>query len=168
MGESLACQLAALRAIVGFLGERASSPWWKSGFFGISSQAFLAPTFPRTVLAARCHGVREAACRVHDEAIGTGRVYHLFRLPEELEQSGHRCLFDGSAQRLLEDAVSVPEKALEYLRRCAVTVSAGGTGPRHVGAVDGMRTFDRWKTVAGFYLYGFDNGKMVLPYFADK
>ena len=157
-----------MRAVVGCLGERASTPWWKSGFFVAPSQAFLGPAFPRTTFAARCHGVREAACRVHDEAIGTGRVYHLFRLPEDLEQGLHRCLFDGSAEALLGGALTTPEKALEYLRGRAVTGAAAGAGPRHVGAVEKMRGLDGWKTVAGGYLVGFDTGKMVLPYFADK
>jgi hypothetical protein len=35
---------------------------------------------------AQYHGVTEAACRVHDERIGVGRVFHLYRLPETIEQ----------------------------------------------------------------------------------
>jgi hypothetical protein len=38
--------------------------------------------------------VKEAAARVHDEYIGVGKVYHLFRLPEHIEQALHSSLRD--------------------------------------------------------------------------
>lgn len=163
----MASELVALRAVVGCLGEQAVVPWWKSSFFRSTSRAFLQPTFPRTTFAARCHGVREAACRVHDEVIGTGRVYHLFRLPEDLEQGLHRCLFDGSAEALLGGALAAPEKAMEYLQARAVT-GVAGAGPRHIGTVEKMRSVDGWKTAAGVYLVGFNTGEIALPYFADN
>ena len=84
--------LAKMRAVVGYLGERNQSGWWQSSFFAPGSQAFLAPVFGRTRLLAQCTGVAQAAAVVHDERIGVGDVYHLFRLPEDIEQALHRAL----------------------------------------------------------------------------
>ena len=79
--------IVRLRVIVGYLGEKAQFDWWQSGFFTPSSAAFLNPVFARTSALAQYHGVKEAARRLHDEHIGVGRMFHLFRLPETLEQS---------------------------------------------------------------------------------
>jgi len=84
--------VAAMRAAVGFLGEKEQAGWWPSSFFGIGSTAFLSPLFPRTHFLAQCQGVTCAASRKHDERIGVGQVYHLFRLPEDIEQGIHHLL----------------------------------------------------------------------------
>jgi hypothetical protein len=42
----------------------------------------------------QCNGETHAAALVHDERIGVGNVYHLFRLPEEMEQGIHQKLHD--------------------------------------------------------------------------
>jgi hypothetical protein len=57
-----------------------------SGFLRRHAQAFLNPIFASKTRMAQYHGVTEAACRVHDERIGVGRVFHLYRLPETIEQ----------------------------------------------------------------------------------
>ena len=91
MNASTLAQIVRLRLLVGFLGERSQFNWWPSAFFISSSSAFLSPIFTKTAFTAQYHGVKEAASRVHDEHIGVGKVYHLFRLPETVEQTlfGH-------------------------------------------------------------------------------
>ena len=84
--------LAVLRAVVAYLGERDQFAWWQSAFFGAGSALFLSPIFARTQILAQCAGAGMAAARVHDEHIGVGGVYHLFRLPEEIERSLHGAL----------------------------------------------------------------------------
>lgn len=79
--------LAQLRIVVGFLGEKDQAGWWPSGFCASASTAFLLPAFPRTLTPARYEGLCRAAQLVHDEHVGLGDVYHLFRLPEALEQA---------------------------------------------------------------------------------
>jgi hypothetical protein len=87
MNTSTLAQIARLKLLVGFLGEQSQFNWWLSAFFAPSSSAFLAPVFSKNAFADQYHGVQEAASRVHDEHIGIGRVYHLFRLPEHVEQA---------------------------------------------------------------------------------
>lgn len=73
-------QIAAIRAAVGYLGEKDQAGWWSSSFFASTGSAFLSPIFPRTQVVAQCQGVSGAASKIHDERIGVGNVYHLFRL----------------------------------------------------------------------------------------
>ena len=46
--------------------------------------------YPRTARNAALEAVGLAATKEHDEKIGLGRVYHLFRLPHELQESLHQ------------------------------------------------------------------------------
>src|SRR6516162_928813 len=77
-------QTIRLRIAIGYLGEQAA--WWPSSFLGQHAFTFLSPVFGNRTTVAQYHGVVEAACRAHDEKIGIGRVFHLFRLPEAAER----------------------------------------------------------------------------------
>jgi hypothetical protein len=126
--------LAALRTLVGFLGEREQFAWWPSAFFAPGSQAFLLPLFARTRLLAQCNGVTQAAALVHDDRIGVGQVYHLFRLPEDMEQAIHRFLNDEAACGRLEAqvgrcwpawrATTMPSSWSPTWRRCTPTCAS--------------------------------------------
>ena len=83
--RQLAEDLAVMRMAAAAAGEDKGLAWWCSTFCGSMSGACLAPIFPKTVSLAALTGVPAAACSVHDEHIG--RVFHLFRLPEGLEQA---------------------------------------------------------------------------------
>ena len=76
------------RLLVGYLGERAQYDWWPTEFYETSSRLFLEPVYSRTFNLAQYHGVLEAARLLHDEHLSVGS-FHLFRLPEEIEQDLH-------------------------------------------------------------------------------
>ncbi len=76
-----------LRLLVGFLGEQSQHNWWSSNFLTSANAAFLQPVFTKTYRLAQYNGLTEAARRVHDEYIGLGNAYHLFRFPEDIEQN---------------------------------------------------------------------------------
>jgi hypothetical protein len=103
MKNSMFTQIASLRLLVGFLGEQSQFNWWSSSFFAANSRAFLSPVFSKTALIAQWQGVKEAASRVHDEPIGVGAVYHLFRLPEHIEQT----LCTGLQDKAFADSMSI-------------------------------------------------------------
>src|SRR5579883_2609864 len=107
--------LARLRILIGYLGESAQFGWWSSNFFGPGSKAFLSPVFARTSLLAQYHGVTAAAAKVHDEHIGVGRVYHLFRLPEDLEHALHVVLHDEKTAGSLAGLVNGRDAGLATL-----------------------------------------------------
>lgn len=161
-------ELVLLRAIVGFLGERERNPWWPSSFFGTGSKSFLAPVFPRTHVLAQYQGVMQAASIVHDERIGVGNVFHLFRLPEDLEYS-----IQGSIQQLsMASAIAEWTARADYALTVIDKISGGQTpknvGPVRVGSLADLRDAAVWRQVAAHYVAGFRQGFEVYPYFVNQ
>lgn len=153
--------VSRLRVLVGYLGERQQSNWWPSSFLDRTSEAFLAPVFGHAVANARVVGVTEAARRVHDDAIGVGRAFHLFRLPETLEQELHRTVVESK-----DAAVASAEAALEELKALSSGEAAANPGPIRVGPLD-MLADARWvPAVASHYHAAFTAGVPSFPYFA--
>ena len=167
MSSQLIEELARLRIVIGFLGEKEQFGWWQSSFFTSGSDAFLSPLFGRTKVLARCNGVTRAAALVHDERIGIGHVYHLFRLPEEIEQGIHQALHDQALGQTLKKASASRESALGYLRQLAGTTESTGVGPIRVGNTEALRELKTWQTVSGVYLSAFEHQTMIFPYFTD-
>lgn len=159
--------LAEYRIVVGYLGEKEQFGWWQSSFFTRGSQAFLSPLFGRTQTLAQCNGVTRAAALVHDERIGVGHVYHLFRLPEEIEQGIHRILHEPSLVQQLQKMIESPESALNVLRKSTANKQLNGEGPILVGKIQSMRDTITWHTVARAYLSAFEQKSLVFPYFTD-
>ena len=85
-------QLALLRLVVGYLGQHKQSGWWDCDFLDGTGLRFLETVFPRTFRAAALRSTTEAACFVHDKALGRVGNYHLFRLPPALEDRLEHCI----------------------------------------------------------------------------
>jgi hypothetical protein len=122
-------EILRLRVSVGYLGERHGSNWWSSSFLDPTSEAFIAPIFGATAANARIVGVTEAARRIHDDAIGVGRIFHAFRLPEALEHELHRTV--GMTEGIA--IITSVEAALEELDTLSTGRVAAMPGPVHVG-----------------------------------
>lgn len=151
-----------VRVLVGYLGESHRSNWWPSLFFDRTSEPFLAPTFAHTAGNARVVGVTEAARRVHDDAIGVGRAFHLFRLPETHEQNLHRALATSQQIAVIESA----EIALEQLQTLSSDNVEVKIGPVHVGPLNMLADAEWVPAVAGHYYAAFTAGVPSFPYFA--
>lgn len=159
--------IARLRIIVGYLGEKTQFDWWPSGFFTPSSAAFLNPVFTRTAALAQYHGVKEAARRVHDEHIGVGRVFHLYRLPETLEQSLFEFLQEPAAVAAHTDIVS-QSAALDALQSFFKIASANQAGPIQIGTSADLED-DAWiAAAASCYHAAFTEGMRSYPYLVDR
>lgn len=166
MDTTLLETIAKLRLYIGYLGEKNQFNWWASAFFSPSSSAFLEPLFGRTQLLAQCNGVTRAAALVHDERIGVGHVYHLFRLPEDLEQGLHQVLHNSEfGQTLSSDATRT--LVLEKLGSLAIEGETLNAGPIRAGNVSDLYLVDNWKKVAGLYVDAFQAEKKAYPYFAN-
>jgi len=155
--------LAELRMVIGYLGEREQNGWWQSSFFTQGSDAFLSPLFGRTQILAQCNGVTQAAAIKHDELIGVGNVYHLFRLPEDMEQNIHKALHEIKPNKILVSK----EAAMDYLRKDSIKPDQSSLGPTRVGDKKSLFDLKSWKLVSGLYLYVFEKGVEIYPYFTD-
>jgi hypothetical protein len=160
-------QLALNRMVIGYLGEREQFGWWQSSFFTQGSDAFLSPVFSRTQTLAQCNGVTRAAALIHDERIGVGHVYHLFRLPEEMEQSIHQALHEPQLIDHIRRIITSQDHALDYLRENSTKPDKKAVGPIRVGTITDLREPENWKIVAGYYLLSIDTGTEIFPYFSD-
>jgi hypothetical protein len=159
--------LATLRAVVGYLGEKEQHGWWQSSFFGPGSSAFLSPVFGRTASLAQLTAVTNAAAQIHDEYIGIGDTYHLFRLPEELEQAIHVFLTDPHQSQSLRIQIKNRETASAYLEEVSKSPQAG-IGPTYIGNVEAIRSAVAWEIAATHYANAFAQSTLAFPYFADR
>lgn len=166
MNIDLVEKISLLRVTVGYLGERDQYGWWQSSFFTQGSNAFLLPLFGRTKLLGQSSGVTTAAALVHDERIGIGNVYHLFRLPEDLEQSVHQILQEPSFESKARNIFSSKNQALQHLGENKSTTDFS-PGPLRIGKIDEIRIIKMWDRVAILYRQAFDNGQVIFPYFSN-
>ena len=130
--------LLYLRFVIGYLGEKSQHGWWQCDFFNPSAKSFLDPLFPRTRSLAQIEGCGAAARLLHDERIGVGKVFHLFRLPEEYEQNFHEQLLAPNAGSGYLDAVDSEGSALAFLEELSDSDSIASGGPVLVGDVSNL------------------------------
>ena len=155
--------LLRLRLLVGFLGEGAQFGWYSSAFFDPSSQSFLAPVFTKTVRSAQYHGVLEASRILHDEHLNVG-TYHLFRLPEEIEQDLYTRLKSMPPDELHGCFPQNLETALDELATMSGNTDEFNEGPAAIGSIKELESTRILRRVAGAYNWAFSNDKHVYPY----
>lgn len=164
--------LIKLRVAVGYLGERDQSSWWQSAFFSTSSIPFLAPVFGKTSIYAQYYGVRDAATIIHDEHIGTGaEVFHLFRLPENIEQEMHDKLGSNALVNEIQSLVVSPEDAIAFLDEFKSSSETQAIGPVRLGIAEEITKPGLWRKTAGYYAHAMQNNKndeKVFPYISKN
>jgi hypothetical protein len=157
--------VAKMRVAVSYLGEKEQQAWWGSSFYSRGSSAFLSPLFPRSELLAQCRGASSAALRVHDERIGVGKVFHLFRLPEEMERGIHETLAQANlvaeARQMIDDAKS----AFAFLSSFGFTSTK--PGPIREGTLAELSKPSLWSSMASHYAFAIQNRMQVFPYIVD-
>ncbi len=157
--------IASLRVIVGYLGEQQPS-WWPSQFYGPTAVAFLGPVFSRSTALAQYQGVTAAAALKHEEHIGEGSTFHLFRLPEIFEQSAAEMFADQNFLVEIRESVSKKENALTRLSELAGSSVAASQGPVVVGALTDD-VAESLRSCAALYLDAFNKGIQCFPFLRE-
>lgn len=152
-----------LRLLVGFLGERAQHGWWPTSFFGDYSMRSLEFVAPKTAPLAQYHGAVEAARRLHDEHLSVGS-YHLFRLPEEVEQDLHALVQSAEGAVVFRDLPKDKESALSSLTKMANASVAAAEGPVSVGAISALSDPETAKAIASVYVKALSANVKAYPY----
>lgn len=165
MNRQAAPLIAELRLLVGYLGEQKQLNWWASNFLSPSSTAFLAPIFSHSMLLAQYQGVNEAALRVHDEHIGVGKTYHLFRLPEAYEISASKTLNDPQLSNKFKEKLINKDNALNRLQEIGKDETETNEGPINIGDFDEQVFTDLLQKTAACYHYAFCHGSKTYPYY---
>jgi len=160
MNADLIHQLTKLRTCVAFLGEKEQLNWWPSSFLSSSGKTFLTAVFPKTSLLARINGASAAAQLIHDKDIPKGNDYHLFRLPENIEQEISHTL---STEQTLADNINSIDEAYTTLKELAKNQTTQGIGPLLIegNEIDNNKI----SQMAAAYLSGFQNEQQVYPYY---
>lgn len=161
--NTIATTIAELRILIGYLGEKGQANWWSSEFFGATAAAFLAPIFNRSLFLAQYQGTMAAAAKVHDEAIGVGRIYHLFRLPIGLEQASADALNDAAFVQTLQGKLASRELALARLAELAEKQESASPGPVSLGQMS-EALIAELRRAAGFYCSALTAGIQTFPY----
>lgn len=155
-------RIVSLRLAVGLLGERDKAGWWASGFLSPTSTAFLAPVFGSNILQARYQGVLDAAKRVHDERIGVGHVFHLFRLPESMEQRLFEAVQSGGSE--LIKTISSSHSAKATLESFVNKAIAPRSGPALMASTETFYSAGWIGEAASLYSAAFGAGVQCFPY----
>lgn len=143
MKNSYLLSLLQMRLLVGFLGERAQFAWWSTSFFGDYSLRYLEFVTPKTARLAQYHGVLEVARKSHDEPIKVGS-YHLFRLPEEVEQDLHAMVLNHAVgEEFSQHTLRDKETAMAALHAMATVNHAQPRGGR--GSHRGWKHRKAWR-----------------------
>jgi hypothetical protein len=108
--------------------------------------------------------VREAARRLHDEHIGVGNVFHLFRLPEEIELELHKLIEEQTGMEEYFHALIGKQEALAALIALAEGNRAVAEGPISLGKVDEVLATKTLKEMARCYVAAFNEGVRTYPY----
>lgn len=164
--ESFRINQLKARLIVGILGERSHFAWWPTAFFDASSRPFLEPVFSKTSRLAQYHGVLEAARRLHDEHLSVGS-YHLFRLPEEVEQDLHEIARSGVGEELAAQMPQERAAALEVLRPLAGIGIGAVEGPTLIGSINALDSAETMSGILGGYFAAFSRNTRIYPYLAS-
>lgn len=164
MNSKILETLNRLRVLVGYLGEKAQAGWWGTSFLNRTGLQFLEINFPRTAFAAGCNSVIEAAKRLHDERIGKGGVYHLFRFPTGLEEDLHRSLLFADPSSYLS-LIESEESVMETLKEMVKDTVGAPEGPVQVGTLKAMVKDSDIHELAVHYHDAFRSQKMCFPYF---
>lgn len=160
---------AKLRLAVGRLGESVDPPWWHAAFFSSESDAFLTPVFPRTQWLTRMTATSEAAARIHDEHLGVGRVFHLFRLPETFEQQIAESAKSNNFVEEMAPLMGDADGARSFLEQLATGhETIEGTGPVRLGTPDDLDIRDILATMAGAYRHAFEKEIRIYPFVSDR
>lgn len=156
-----------LRLAVGLLGEKEHENWWGSMWLTENASAFLIPIYGDRLAPARYQGVVEAARRVHDDRVGVGQAFHLFRLPEGLERALHEAVVMGNASELFAENTSA-ETARDILADLSPDTPGANPGPVWAGNPQDIQE-DGWiSVIAGHYRAAFSSSTQTFPYFSER
>ena len=156
-----------LRLVVGYLGQRKQAGWWDCDLLDATGMRFLETVFPRTARSAALRSTAEAACIVHDKALGRVGNYHLFRLPPALEDRLENCIDELD---LTESSKQIDSRdsAMDVLKGFADAVVKAPSGPVQVGVERRILASTAVHELAAHYHSAFQDGIRCFPYFAPE
>lgn len=154
--------LARLRLSVLASGEALPEKYWDSRGMSEVGQNDLRTIFPRTSMVAAATHASVLAQSHHDELTRATGVYHLFRLPTDVDASLHRQQIASVTDDKETEGAAWSE--LSDLPKQEVSAQEGAV---NLGALSLVSKKDISK-IANTYKAAFDAGLNCVPYFTIK
>jgi hypothetical protein len=152
-------QFLLLRLQVAYAGEASVPSWWPTSCLTADAALDFKHLFADAAPAVAWQLSSQAACQAHDKWL-SGMDYHLFRLPEGLEEAIYYTglqLPVAQAQRWLQEK--------EALRAVPATTAALATGPQRLGSSTDLLSGAALPALRACYSAAFQGGVQVFPYF---
>jgi hypothetical protein len=105
----------------------------------------------------------EAARRFHDENLSVGS-FHIFRLPEEIEQDLHELVQTQSLDLFAPSLIMDQSTALDSLSNATGRMTDEPVGPVFVGKIGELRTSAILNKVSEIYRQSLSSNTQALPY----
>jgi hypothetical protein len=129
----------------------------------------MARVFPRTPVHAALNSVFVAARLEHDQRIGLGKRYHLFRLPESVERAVSDVIseptFSAQAAAMVADTQNTLRDKLAGMASKQELPRVDG--PISLGSIAKMTEPTVLASLAAHYWNSFESARRVFPYFAE-
>jgi len=151
--------LAQLRLSVLASGEALPGKFWDSDGLRKTGQTDLLMVFPRTSLVAASSHAAKLAQAHHDAVTRASGIYHLFRLPPDIEASIHHELLTTISND--RDVQAKLWSELEDLPKLDVPAAEG---PVNLGEIK-LTSAKGISKIAHVYKAAFDVGLSTVPYF---
>jgi hypothetical protein len=165
MELNLTKTICETRILIGYLGEKKQANWWDTSFLSDVSQAFLKPVFPKSTFTAQYTGVCRAASIIHDEHIGIGKHYHLYRLPDSIEKSLFNvALQDREWASDIKEHINNKDTAIDRLLSIAGEPIELSEGPVVVGDFTDKDLDELIRNASSYYVSAFKKGAKTFPY----
>lgn len=163
--------LLRFQVLVLALGESKHYNWWKCSFLSPTGISFLQRLYPRAYFWNAVRSSSIAACAVHDSSVGVGNVFHLFRLPQDVNRALREIAGEERNQLTAELSALLGDRArlLESLKAIA-----GGQlkkvqpGPIKVGMTQDLAKSGSISSMASLYSAAFLNDSKTFPYFEGQ
>jgi hypothetical protein len=152
-------QFILLRLQVAYAGEASKPAWWPTACLTAGAVLDFKALFSEAAPAVAWQLSSQAACQAHDKWL-SGMDYHLFRLPEGLEEAIYHTglqLSSAQAQALLAQR--------ESLLTAAATTGTSTSGPHRLGSSTDLLTGQALPALRACYTAAFAEGVQVFPYF---
>jgi hypothetical protein len=133
-------------------------------FLSPASLNFLTPVFSKTTPLAQYNGVCQAASLVHDDHIGLGRHFHLYRLPESTERRISSVYHDSKSEDREHTTFSDTSAAMAFLEQFASGQVERSEGPVIVGDFSDSGLERLLRQAAAHYFKAFSDGYRSYPY----
>lgn len=152
-------QFILLRLQVAYAGEASKPGWWPTACLTAGAALDFKALFADAAPAVAWQLSSQAACQAHDKWL-SGMDYHLFRLPEGLEEAIYHTglqLSSTQAQALLAQK--------EALLAAPEAQGNPATGPHRLGSSADLLTGNALPALRACYAAAFAEGTQVFPYF---